>query len=517
MNRSFRRTGRWAFAIFFLFVVAALIFTWAFANVQRQDKYLRTAIFLMAGYAGFLVWVLLGSRWKKRARWLLFGGTMFVILFVATCFRIRGVTGDLLPIVDWRWRAPRMISIDRGNNFPTNHFSSNGSYPQFLGPNRDGKLSGPKLVRDWKQNPPRELWRHAVGTGWSGFAITGQRAITQEQRGAEELIVCYDALSGREIWSHTDNSRYATTIAGEGPRATPTLAGDRVYAMGGTGVLNVLDLASGRRLWSRDTLAEHHATLPEWGVACSPLVTERAVIVTVGGHNSSLVAYDKQTGGVLWASGNDDVHWSSPIRASLNGLQQILIFSENVSSYDEQSGRLLWQYPWRNRYPHVSVPLVLSGNRLLISQGYGTGSELLEIARTNDHWHATRIWKSIRLKSKFGTLLVLDDFVYGLDDGALACIDVNSGELKWKGERCGHGQMLLIDRLLLLMAESGELILLEPNPSEQHVLARCKVFSQKTWNPLALAGDLLVLRNDREAACLRLPIEPQSAPVAQRQ
>jgi outer membrane protein assembly factor BamB len=229
------------------------------------------------------------------------------------------------------------------------------------------------------------------------------------------------------------------------------------------------------------------------------------------------VALDKQTGSMLWKSGNDKVHWSSPIRVMFEGIPQILIFSESVSSYDEQTGKVLWQYPWRSTYPHVSLPLVLPGNRVLVSQGYGAGSELLQVSHENDRWRATRIWKSIRLKSKFANLIHLDGFVYGLDDGALACIDVNSGELKWKGDRYGHGQMILVGHLLLLMAENGEIVLLEPSPAEQRELARFKVLQDKTWNPPALAGDLLVVRNDREAVCLRLPLATGRSPIANRQ
>jgi outer membrane protein assembly factor BamB len=507
------RIVRWATLLFAAFIAGALIWTWFIRDSQRQDKWMRTAIFLMAGYAGFLVWVVFASGWRARARWAAFVFTVCAILFCRFALRISGVTGDLLPIVEWRWKerpivaAPKAVSSG-GTNAPSTQAAGDltNAYPQFLGPNRNGILAGPQLARDWKKSPQRELWRHAVGSAWSGFAIAGQRAITQEQRGPDELVICYHVLTGQQLWSHSDVSRYATTIAGEGPRATPTSWSNRVYTIGGAGVLNCLDLETGKVLWRSDTIAAHGAKVPEWGVACSPLVTERAVFVTVGGRNSSMVSCNKDTGAVLWKSGNDDVHWSSPIRVTLDGVPQILIFSENVSSYHEQSGKILWQHPWRSTYPHVTVPLVLSSNRVVVSQGYGTGSELLQLSRADARWRVERLWKSIRMKSKFGTLIHLDGFVYGLDDGALACIDVSNGELKWKGDRYGHGQMILVGDLLLLMAESGDVVLLEPNPNEQREIARFKVFSDKTWNPPALAGDLLLVRNDREAACLRMPL-----------
>jgi outer membrane protein assembly factor BamB len=502
-----RQRGRWVLMVWLALLAGGLIYIWVFRDVSRQNKLLTTAGVLAAGYAGFLVWVLFGSRWRARARWAVFLGTIAAVIICRFTLRISGVNGDLLPIVEWRWKKARVVSVETpAGARSAESLSLTNRYPQFLGPNRDGTLPGPALARDWKLTPPRELWRHAVGSAWSGFAVEGARAITQEQRGAEELVVCYDALTGAQLWAHADTSRYATVIAGEGPRATPTIVGDRVFSIGGAGVLNCLELATGKELWSKDTLAEHGAKVPEWGVASSPLITERAVIVAVGGNHRSLVAYACDTGEKLWAAGHDDAHWSSPVRVTLAGVPQILIFSQNVTGHDEQTGAVLWQYPWRNPFPHVSVPLVLTGDRVLVSQGYAAGSELIQITHETNKWRAKPLWKSIRMKSKFGTLIHQDGFVYGLDDGALACIDAATGELKWKGDRYGHGQMILVDGLLLLMAESGDVVLLEPNSAEQRELARHKVFTAKTWNPPALAGDLLFIRNDREAACLRLPL-----------
>jgi len=498
-SSKWRRVGRWALRILLGLSVLALAWLWLIHEAQRQDKWIITAFISLGIYAGFLVWILFVSRWRARRRWSVFVGTVAVILFCRFGLRIHGVTGDLIPIVEWRWKHPRVISVERGVNTQiTDAAKPTNSYPQFLGPNRNGVLSGPALARDWKQTPPRELWRHEVGAAWSGFAIEGQRAITQEQRGEDEYVVCYDLLSGGELWSHGDRSRYATTIAGEGPRATPTISGERVFTLGGAGVLNCLELASGKVIWATNILTQHSAKIPEWGVASSPLIADAAVIVVVGGAQHTLVAYDKSTGARLWAAGNDEAHWSSPMRLSFLGQPpQIVTFNDTVAGHDEQTGEILWQFPWRGGHPHVTAPLPIGSDKLLVSSGYGTGTELLQLSFATNRWRTKQLWKSIRLKSKFGNLIRVGDFVYGLDDGALACIDVNTGELRWKGDRYGHGQMILVGDLLLLMSESGEIILLEPNPSEQRELTRFKVFNAKTWNPPALAGDLLVVRNDR--------------------
>jgi outer membrane protein assembly factor BamB len=491
--------------------VAALAWIWFLYDGQRQDKYLRTAGVFFAAFVVFLIWVLLGSGWRRRLRWSVFGGTLALIVFCRICLKITGVNGDLVPIVGWRWTQTRshwVPAVATNRVFASTRLTN--SYPQFLGPNRDGILTGPRLDPDWNLSPPTELWRHEVGPAWSGFAIEGGHAITQEQQGERELVVSYDLATGAQRWSHEDASRYATTIAGEGPRATPTISSNRVYTMGGAGMLNCLDLATGKVIWSTNTLAQHGLSKPPmWGVACSPLVTGRAVIVTAGGAGHTLVAYDRDDGRVLWSAGTDEVQWSSPVRAVIGGVPQILIFNLALAAHDEETGKVLWQHPWPGANPRVTMPLAMDGDRVLISTGYGMGSELLQVSHDQERWRAKRIWKSIRLKSKFANLFHIEGFVYGLDDGALACIDVNTGELKWKGERYGHGQMILVGGVILLMAERGELVLIEPKPTEPRELARFKVFAAKTWNPPALAGDLLVVRNDREAACFRLPLARQ--------
>jgi outer membrane protein assembly factor BamB len=496
-----------------VWLAVGLAWVWFHGDLQRQDRNLRSVIVALAAFVSLLLWVLIASGWKSRARWTVFISIIVLGAVARFTLRIHGVTGDLIPIVEWRWKKSS-LAIEKNSSRPSADIKLTNSYPQFLGPNRDGVLPGPKLARNWKESPPKELWRQTVGSAWSGFAIEGNRAITQEQQGEEERVVCYDVLSGATLWTHSDKSRYATTIAGEGPRATPTISSNRVFTMGGLGVLNCLDLATGKVLWRHDTLTEFHAKPPEWGVACSPLVTERAVFVTVGGAGAAMVAFDRNNGTRLWAGGNDSPHWCSPTRAVLDGVTQIVVFSENVTAYDEQAGKILWQHPWRSVFPHVSTPMILSSNRVLVSQGYGGGSELLQITRSNNHWRATQLWKSIRLKSKFANLIQLGGFIYGLDDGALVCLDASSGELKWKGERYGHGQMILVDDALLLTSESGDVILAEPNPKEFRELARIKVFAEKTWNPPALAGDLLLVRNEREAACLRLPLRAPQVSAA---
>ena len=252
-----------------------------------------------------IAWLAFASRLPRRTRLVGVALALGALALVPAFFRIRGVTGDLRPIVEPRFgraaalpepappppaanaprppfRPPRRPASSPRSRRHRAAAAAAGSaapspvadvpvapdlpaFPQFLGPTRDAVLSGPRLARDWTKRPPRRLWRQPLGQGWSGFAIAGGIAVTQEQRGDEERVVAYDAGSGRPLWSHADRARYETVIAGVGPRATPTIDGRRVYAMGATGILNALDLASGKRLWSRDVVRETDAVIPELG------------------------------------------------------------------------------------------------------------------------------------------------------------------------------------------------------------------------------------------------------------
>lgn len=481
---------------------------------DRQARYLRGfLICLIAALVLGIHW-LLRSRRRWQVRLLGLTGAMLAAGLVAVLFRIEGVTGDLVPIVRWRWTsAPRAVTPAAATpavaGATATNRASEAAWPQFLGPQGNGILAGPALASDWSQSPPAELWRIAVGPGWAGFAVADGIAVTQEQDGPRELVTAYDSATGRRLWQHADEARYATTIAGEGPRATPTIVGGRVYTAGATGRLNCLELHTGAPLWSRDVLKENGGTVPEWGFSASPLVLEDLVVLPAGGgEGRSLVAYRRSDGTFAWGGGSDPLGYSSPALQTLAGTPQILLFNGRaVVSHDPQDGRVLWRQPWPSPHPKVANPVPLGADTVVTSAGYGQGAEAVRVMRgANGQWTATRVWKSNRLKAKFANFVAHEGNLYGLDDGILTCLDAATGEPRWKDGRYGHGQFILVSSRLLLLAESGELVLVEAVPDGLRELSRVRVFAGKTWNPPALAGDRAFLRNDREAVCLRLPL-----------
>jgi len=435
-----------------------------------------------------------------------------VVAAAAALFRVRGVSGDLLPIVEFRWHDYSQVSstsVVNGLRAVAALATTNGAaFPQFLGPNRNGVLPGPRLETNWSAHPPEVLWRQKIGAAWSGFAVVGEFAVTQEQRGDDECVVAYALTTGRQLWLHRDAAHFNTTIAGEGPRATPTIVSNRVFTFGATGLLNCLDLATGSRLWMCDVLAVSGGKLPDWGFTSAPLVVNDLVIVHGGeGAAHSLHAFRTTDGAPVWSAGEIDPGYAAPVLMELAGVTQVLAFNHgSITAHAPDNGEVLWSRPWGNGNVVCSSPVMVSTNRVLFSSGYGYGAELFEVTNQAGKLSAARLWKSPRLKSKFGHLFVLEGCGFGLDDGVFAAIDLADGSLRWKEGRYGHGQGLLVGELYLLMAENGELVLLRPTSDAPNEQARWRVFNGKTWNPPALAGGLLLLRNDQEAACLRLRV-----------
>lgn len=497
------------------------------SGLDGQAKSLQTAVALVATGAALAVWFLFLSRLSRRVRIAGAATAAVAALALPVLFRLRGLTGDFVPVVEPRWSRPQpaakpapAAALPPASAVPPALDAppappgappavEEAGFPQFLGPTRDGRLPGPALARDWTARPPRELWRVPVGEGWSGFAVARGVAVTQEQHGAEERVVAYDLATGRVRWSHADDARYATTIAGVGPRATPAIAGGRVFTLGATGILNALELQSGRRQWTRNVLTENRAVSPEWGKSSSPVVEDGRVVVSVGGADGqSLVAYDARDGSPVWSAGSDRSSYSTPALLTLAGRRQLVALgASSLTAVDPATGALLWEQPFPGGQPNVASPVAAGPDRVLVSVGYGIGSKAYHVEDHGGALSAALEWEGPRLKSKFANVVVHDGSVYGLDDGVLTCLDPATGERRWKDGRYGHGQLLLVGELLLVQTEEGELVLVEPAPDALRELSRVPVLPGKTWNPPALAGRTLLVRNDREAAAFQLPVE----------
>ena len=511
----------------------AVALIWSSASEDQANRVL--AILSATALASILLltWMLFFSRLAKRTRLVIFGGLVGVAVLFSACFRFSQFSGNMMPIYEWRWAKHTLPTADGQALQPTDLPLAKLSFPQFLGPNRDCKVPGPRLATDWAAQPPEKLWRQPIGPAWSGFAIDGHRAVTQEQRDENEAVVCYDLQTGSVLWLHTDPAHYRTAIAGEGPRATPTIHNGMVYTLGATGTLNCLELTTGKPVWQRNIAADAGLNLDdpvdqtglsanrnkakEWGYASSPLIVDDKVVVNSGGDKGkSLAAYHLATGEPAWSGGSSRAGYSSARLAKLHGQQQILIFNQDaLAAHSPDDGSVIWQFDWNVPIPHVSMPVALPDNKILISLGYGKGSKLVQVGFDNGSFTTEELWKSNRMKAKFTNLIFHNDHIFGLDDGIFACIDAVRGRRKWKDGRYGHGQILLRGNHILVMAENGKVILLEADPEKQIELTRFAALDGKTWNPPALAGEYLLVRNHREAACYKLPLAKPAEAAAQ--
>ncbi len=480
---------------------------------------------------GVILWLLFfsGLDWLQRIAYLLSGITATVAVIYGLSFVLKfdgSLGGSGIPRLRLKEsRTPEAslaeLRIENSGEVKIDSLKET-DYPQFLGRQRDGAARGVRLDRDWNARPPKELWRQPIGLGWSAFAVVGDYAFTQEQRENKELVVCYELKTGKVRWTHEHDVRWVDTQGGDGPRATPTVVEGRVYTVGGTGVLDCIDAAEGKNIWSVDTLAENELKNLIWGKSCSPLVFDDKVIVTGGrGKKYSLLAYDRASGKRLWRVGDDDASYSSPALATLDGLRQILsVNAQSVTGHDPKDGKILWTFSWPGKMAKASQPVPLPGDRVFVSAGYNVGSVLLRVKQGSDgQWSAEPVWVGRnKMSTQFSNVAIAHDYAFGLDCRELACLDLETGQRKWKGKKYNFGQILLVDDLIVVQAEDGFIALVEANPDEFKEVARLPALTSMTWNNPVLSGPYLLVRNDREAICFEVPIlkEEQRVPRAEK-
>ena len=382
-------------------------------------------------------------------------------------------------------------------------------WPDFRGPARDGR-SAEVIRTDWPAGGLPQLWKQPIGLGYSSFVVAGGRAFTIEQRRREEVVAAYDIETGRELWTNVWEGEFVESMGGDGPRATPTYHDGRVYALGALGELRSLDAATGKVIWRRNILEDNRASNLEWGMSAAPLVVDDKLIVLPGGSGGrSVVAYDRATGEPIWRALDDRQAYVSPMLVTLAGVRQVLIVSAvRAVGLDPASGTLLWEYPWpTGQGINVAQPVLLGDDRVFLSASYGQGAAVFELRRDGERFTTRMVWENSRMKNKFTSSLLHEGHLYGLDESILACIDTATGEQKWKGGRYGYGQPILAGGHLIVLTESGDVVLVKATPERHEEVARFPAIEGKTWNHPVIANGRLLVRNLREMAAY--DIRPQ--------
>ena len=494
-----------------------------FAVTRMADPSITTAYQGMMIYAyvvptlslGVVLWAVLARKLPDLPRRLTMLAAIVISSGVWVLFRSEGITGSGDVEFAWRWSqsveekylagvTDRKILADPSlvNPATTAVDAVSGLvWPGFRGPGRNAVVQGMEIETDWDENPPVELWRSPVGPGCSSFSVKDDLIFTQEQRDANEAVTCYRLGTGEPVWVYEYEARFWDSHAGAGPRSTPTLDTARVYALGATGIINVLDISDGHLIWSRDAASDAEAELPGWGFAGSPLLLDDMVLVAVGG---TLVAYDRQDGTIRWTGPAGGLGYSSPGLFTIGGVTQVVMpGGTGVTGFDPSTGKVLWNF--EDPEERIVQPGLTGDGRILLSTRNGTALRCLDVHQQAGVWSVTEQWTSNRLKPNFNDFVTHKGYAYGYDGMSLSCVNLQDGSRMWKSGNYGGQLLLLADQdLLLVVSEKGELSLIRAQPEQFSELARIPVIEGRTWNHPALAGNILLVRNSVEMAAYLL-------------
>ncbi len=385
-------------------------------------------------------------------------------------------------------------------------------WPQFLGPRRTGISQEKNLVDAWPQGGLPEVWRVDGGIGMSGVVVVGGRLVTLWQDDDDQIVVALAADTGKRLWQTPVAPAFRNSM-GNGPRSTPTIDGDRVFAYTGEGVLAAVQLTDGKLLWKRDVLDDLDANQADYGMACSPLVVGELVVVATGAPGASLMAFDKATGAVKWQSGNDSAGYSSPALLDIAGTKQLVAFTgESAIGLMPETGEPLWRYPFKTEYDcNVITPLVID-NKVFISAGENRGSVLLELVKGPDGFKPREHWSSLgnmsALRAEWQTPLLVDGCLFAFDNVGsagpvtnLVCLDAATGKQLWMQRRFGKGNATYADGKLFIATMVGEIVIVRADPHGYVELGREAIMGGSRQAPTIVDGRLY-LRDNREVMCL---------------
>ena len=398
---------------------------------------------------------------------------------------------------------------------------SSASWLQWGGPTRNFVSDSKGLASTWPAGGPKKLWSRALGEGHSSIAVengrlyTLYREINRSAQGTnhEEVVAAFEAATGKTIWEF----KYPASTAGIdftqglGPHSTPLIVGNRIYTTSSRSELFALDKASGKRIWSHDMIAEYRAVPAGRGYTCSPILHNGLVIVTMGGPDQAVAAFDAQTGKLAWKGGYFVWAPASPILIDVDGQTQLVVFGGDViTGMDPANGRVLWSHPHKTDWGlNISTPVWSAGDHLLfVSSAYGTGSRALELRQKDGKTAVVEKWVSRRMRVHIGTVIRIGDYVYGssgdFGPAVISAVDMKTGAIAWQDRSFSRAQMLYADGKLVVLDEDGTLGLATVSPHGLTVLARANVLTNLAWTPPTLVGTSLYVRDRKTMAAFDL-------------
>ena len=380
-----------------------------------------------------------------------------------------------------------------------------GEWPQWRGPQRNGMSLESDLLTKWSPEGPPVLWKVKGGEGFSSLAISEGRVFTMVDRDDVEFVLGLDAETGKELWKVESARSFKESQGGNGPRSTPTLDGDRVYTLGATGILLCLNNRTGEILWKRNILDDFDTENLYWGVSTSPLVEKDMLLVNVGGAGTSVVAFNKYSGDVIWKKHTDVASYSSPISITVEGVREIVFFcGRSIVGLSPVDGQLHWRQEWTTLSDMNIATPIFSDPLLFISSGRGTGSGVFRLRRLGESVRAEVQWTSKIMRNHFNGCVLVGEHVYGFDNAILKCIRLEDGEVMWADRSVGKGSLISASGHLFILEEHGDIGVVEATPEEYREKGRMNILDYKSWTPPAIAGGRLYVRDQKNIACLDL-------------
>ncbi|HEY6190411.1 MAG TPA: PQQ-binding-like beta-propeller repeat protein [Pyrinomonadaceae bacterium] len=373
-----------------------------------------------------------------------------------------------------------------------------GDWPQWRGPNRDGISQETGLLKQWPAEGPPLAWKTTgAGRGYSSLAVTGGRIITMGLRGDREYVIAFDVATGKELWATAHGSAYRDS-RGDGPRGTPTVEGERLYALGGNGDLSCIETRTGRIVWAMNILKKFGGENIGWGISESPLIVGEKLLVNAGGPGASIVALNKKDGAVIWKTQSDKAGYSSAMTVQVGGKTQVVFFTqERAVGLDPNDGKLLWEYSRpANDVANVATPVV-RGNRIWISSDYGTGGGLVEIKADAKGVTASEVYFTKEMRNHHSSSVLVGDYLYGFSSSILTAIRFDTGEVAWRDRSVGKGSLVYADGHLYCLSENGVVGLVEATPAGYKEKGRFRIpqDSLPTWTHPVISGGRLYLRD----------------------
>ncbi len=386
-------------------------------------------------------------------------------------------------------------------------------WTQWGGPNGNFKVEAKGLASSWPETGPRQLWSRDLGDGYSSISVEKGTLYTMYRKGEQDVVIALSAATGKTLWEFAYDAPFTPQYdleQGPGPRATPIIAGDLLFAVGASSKFHCLDKKTGKVVWKYDLYADLKGFHRPRGYTITPVAYKNTVIVPVGAPGASLVAFNQKDGAIVWKKHDFKLAYATPILIKFEGQDQLVAFmNEGPVGIEPNSGDLLWSYPHKNS-PQVnaSTPVWGDDNLLFGSSAYDGGSFVLKLTKTGDKTTVQEVWAHKLMRMHFSNVIRLGDTLYGTsgDFGPtpLTAVDVKTGQVLWRDRSLAKAELLYVGDRFIAIDEDGHLIMATPTPTGLKIQAKVELLKHNAWTPPTLVGTTLYVRDRKTIMALDL-------------